>query len=155
MNPLPATTPLPERLTFAAVTQADFDELVALRIAAMRESLERVGRFDPERARERLRNSFHPEHSEFVVLDGQRIGFYTFRPADDGFHLDHFYILPDYQSRGIGSHVMGRLLSRSDACQMPVRLGALRDSPANRFYQRHGFVRTGEDEWDIYHMRRI
>ena len=153
MNPFPETTPLPECLTFAAVTQADFDALVALRIAAMRESLERVGRFDPERARERLRNSFYPECSEFVVLDGRRIGFHTFRPTDNGFHLDHFYIHPDYQSRGIGSQVMGRLLSRSDACQMPVRLGALRESASNRFYQRHGFVLTSEDEWDCYYLR--
>jgi len=42
-------------LTFVGVTLADFDELAALRIAAMRESFESVGRFDPERSRERLR----------------------------------------------------------------------------------------------------
>jgi hypothetical protein len=40
-------------IVFFPVLAADFDSLVALRIAAMRESLERVGRFDPERARER------------------------------------------------------------------------------------------------------
>ena len=34
-----------------AVSEADFEDLLALRIAAMRESLERLGRFDPERAR--------------------------------------------------------------------------------------------------------
>ena len=33
--------------------EADFEDLLALRIAAMRESLERLGRFDPERARSR------------------------------------------------------------------------------------------------------
>lgn len=36
---------------------------------------------------------------------------------------------------------------------MTVSLGALRDSPSNRFYQRHGFVQTAEDEWDIYYLR--
>lgn len=141
------------RVTYSAVTAADFEELAELRIAAMRDSLERVGRFDPERARERLRKSFHPEHTEFVVIDGQHIGFYTFRPAADGFHLDHLYIRPDRQSGGVGSHVIRRLLSRSDACGMPVHLGALRDSPSNRFYLRHGFVQTAEDEWDIYYVR--
>ena len=95
-----------------------------------------------------------PEHTEFVILDGQRIGFYTFRPTDDGFHLDHLYVHPRCQSRGVGSHVIRHLLFQSDARQMPVRLGALRDSPSNRFYQRHGFVKTAEDEWDIYYMRR-
>jgi ribosomal protein S18 acetylase RimI-like enzyme len=144
----------PEGVTFAAVTAADFDELLALRIAAMRESLERVGRFDAERARERLRKSFYPDHTQFVVLDGQRIGFYTFRPADDGFHLDHLYVHPSCQSCGIGSQVMHHLLAQADACRMPVHLGALRDSASNRFYQRHGFVKTREDEWDIYYTRQ-
>lgn len=149
----PTAASLSDSVAFSAVTAADFDELVALRIAAMRDSLERVGRFDPERARERLHKSFYPEHTEFVVLAAQRIGFYTFRPADDCFHLDHLYVHPSCQSRGVGSHVIRHLLFQSDARQMPVRVGALRDSPSNRFYQRHGFVQTAEDEWDIYYIR--
>lgn len=148
-----ADAALAGRVTFSAVTAADFDELVVLRIAAMRDSLERVGRFDPERARERLRKSFHPGHSQFVVLDGQRIGFHTFRPAGGDFYLEHLYIHPNHQSRGIGSYVIRNLLARSDALRMPVHLGALRDSPSNRFYQRHGFVQTREEEWDIYYVR--
>ena len=40
-------------LRYPAVSEADFEDLLALRIAAMRESLERLGRFDPERARSR------------------------------------------------------------------------------------------------------
>ena len=143
----------PISVTFSEVTAADFDEVAALRIAAMRASLEQIGRFDPERARERLRKSFYPEHSGFVILDGQRIGFYTCRPTNDGCHLDHLYGHPGCQSRGVGSFVIRCLLSQSDTRRMPVRLGALRDSPANRFDQRHGFVRTAEDEWDIYYIR--
>jgi len=102
-------------LTFAGVTPADFDELAALRIAAMRESFESVGRFDSERARERLRQSFYPEHTQVIVFGGVRVGFYTFRPVADGFQLDHLYIQPSCQSRGIGSRVIGRLLAEADA----------------------------------------
>ncbi|WP_265594740.1 GNAT family N-acetyltransferase [Haloferula sp. BvORR071] len=140
-------------LNFTSVSEDDFEELVTLRISAMRDSLERVGRFDPERARQRLRNSFYPEHTRVIIQNGQRIGFYSFRPADDGFHLDHLYIQPGSQSRGLGSQVMSRLLTEADAQQMPVHVGALRDSPSNRFYQRHGFVKAKEDEWDIYYVR--
>jgi GNAT superfamily N-acetyltransferase len=146
-------TPAITMCEYSNVTVDDFDELVALRIAAMRESLEAVGRFDPERARERLRSSFYPEHTRFVSLHQKRIGFYTFRPEEDGFHLDHLYVHPSYQSRGIGSLVMKHLLSLADAKQMPIFLGALKDSASNRFYQRHGFVQTHEDDWDIYCVR--
>ncbi len=147
------SSPASPTVSFSAVTVADFEELVELRTAAMRESLERVGRFDPERARERLRNSFHPEHTQFILFEGRRVGFYTFRPVADGLQLDHLYVHPDCQSCGVGSLVLRRLLAESDARQLPVRLGALRDSPSNRFYQRHGFVPTAEDAWDIYYVR--
>lgn len=99
----PLDSALAERLVLKSASPEDFDELAALRIAAMRESLERVGRFDPDRARERLRNSFYPEHSQVIVFDGARIGFCTFRPSNEAFLLDHLYVHPECQSRGVGS----------------------------------------------------
>ena len=140
--------------TFTPATTSDFDSLVALRIAAMRESLERVGRFDPERARVRLQNSFYPEHTQFILWEGERVGFYTFRPMADGFHLEHLYVHPAHQSRGIGSQVMQRLIAQAEAAQQPIHVGALCGSESNRFYQRHGFVQVREEEWDIYYVRR-
>ncbi len=113
-----------------------------------------MGRFDPERARERLQNSFYPEHTQFIVLEGECIGFYTFRPLADGFHLDHLYIHPSSQSRGVGSFVMQHLIAQAEEKQMPIHLGALRESASNRFYQRHGFVKVREDAWDIYYVRK-
>ena len=142
-----------KRITFPLASDADFDELVDIRIASMRDSLERVGRFNPDRARERLRHSFYPEHTQFILADDKRIGFYTFRSTPEGFNLDHFYILPAFQSQGIGSFVLRGLLSLADAHKVPVHLGALRESASNQFYQRHGFVQTNQDEWDIYYCR--
>ena len=45
-------------LAFAAVQAEDFEALLALRMAAMRPSLEAMGRFDPARARERFAGQF-------------------------------------------------------------------------------------------------
>lgn len=140
-------------LSTVAVAENDFKELLELRIAAMRESLERLGRFDPERAHARLRQSFYPAETQFIVRAGQRIGFYTFRRADDGFYLDHLYIHPRVQTQGIGSTVLRQLLAQADALQLPIRLNALRESAANQFYQRHGFVQTAAEEWDISYVR--
>ncbi len=142
-----------QRITFSLVRSADFEVLAELRTAAMRESLENIGRFDPERARERLWNSFYPEHTQFIVVNGQRVGFHTFRPVDDGFYLNHLYVLPGWQGRGIGSHVLRQLLAQADVLGQPVHLCALRDSASNAFYQRHGFVQTRVDDPDIYYLR--
>ena len=45
-------------VAFEAAVGDDAEALVAIRIAAMRESLERLGRFDPQRARDRFLAGF-------------------------------------------------------------------------------------------------
>lgn len=141
------------QLQYAPVSEADFEDLLALRIEAMRESLERLGRFDPQRARSRLRSTFRPEQTWSIEQDGQRIGFYALRPEGDGLRLDHLYIRPAAQGAGLGGQVMRMILQEADRQGLPVRLGALRGSDSNRFYRRHGFVQTGESEWDIDYLR--
>ena len=134
------------------VIEADFDVLAGLRIAAMRDSLERIGRFDATRARERLRKSFSPQSTQFIVLGGKRIGFYALRECDGHLALDHLYIHPEHQGRGIGSAVLRLLLAKADLKGLAIKVGALRGSDSNRFYQRHGFRKISEDEWDIYYI---
>lgn len=137
----------------APVSEADFDALLAIRIEAMRDSLERLGRFDPERARARLRATFRPDHTWFIERDGARIGFYGLRPDGDGLRLDHLYVVPAAQGLGVGGQVLGRLLRDADLRGLPVRVGALRGSDSNRFYRRHGFEPVAESEWDIDYLR--
>ncbi|MCV6799588.1 GNAT family N-acetyltransferase [Achromobacter ruhlandii] len=138
----------------APVTEADFDTLLAIRIEAMRDSLERLGRFDPERARARLRATFRPDHTWFIERDGARIGFYAVRPDGDGLRLDHLYVVPAAQGLGVGGQVLGRLLQDADRRGLPVSVGALRGSDSNRFYRRHGFAQVSESEWDIEYLRQ-
>lgn len=140
-------------LRFTPASQTDFEALLALRIAAMRESLERLGRFDPDRARARLQSTFQPQYTWHIELDGKRVGFYCLRPDGAGLRLDHLYVHPDAQGLGVGGQVLRRLLQEADRRGQSVTLSALRGSDSNRFYRRHGFVQTGEDVWDIDYLR--
>ena len=119
----------------------------------MRESLERLGRFDPQRARDRLLAGFDPAFTRHVLADGERVGFVVVRPQDDGLLLDHLYLLPAAQGRGVGAAVLADVFARADASRVPVRVGALRGSDANRFYARHGFALVEQDEWDNLYLR--
>ena len=131
----------------------DFEALLALRLRAMRDSLERLGRYDAQRARERLAEGFDPAQTWHIVLEGRRVGFLVLKTLSHAMRVDHLYIDPGSQRRGIGHQVLQSVLARADVAQVPVELVALKGSDANRFYLRHGFVATGEGEWDIDYVR--
>jgi len=149
----PGTAPL----ALAPVSDDDFETMLSLRMAAMHESLQRLGRFDPQRARERLSRAFEPAHSRHILLDGERVGFVVLLPvpaaAPDHFVLDHLYVAPQAQGQGVGSWVMGQLLAEADRLGLPVRVTALKQSDANRFYVRHGFELQHTSEWDLHYLR--
>lgn len=134
---------------------SDLDSLVLLRIEAMQASLERIGRFDPARARERFASGFSPERTRHIVRDGRRVGFLVVKPFPDHLLLDHLYIRPGDQGRGIGGEVLKIVFRDADALGIPVKVVALRDSDANRFYTRHGFAVESESEWDICYTRPV
>ena len=138
-------------LAYDPVAAGDFDAMADLRALAMRPSLERLGRYDPERSRRRLRAGFNPGHMRWICLDGGRVGFYSLFREGAAWRLDHLYLHPSTQGRGVGGAVMRHLLEQTrDA---PMRITALRGSESNAFYRRHGFVQVGESEWDIEYER--
>jgi GNAT superfamily N-acetyltransferase len=131
----------------------DADALADLRVAAMRESLERLGRFDPARARARLLDRFSPGHTRHIVVDGARVGLVVVRPEGNALHVEHLYLVPARQGAGIGGAVLTAVCAEAAAQRKDVRVGALRGSAANRFYRRHGFVPDSEAEFDIFYVR--
>jgi ribosomal protein S18 acetylase RimI-like enzyme len=145
---------LSDVISFEAASEADFEELLALRLAAMRESLQRLGRFDAERSRERFHASFDARHTRHVRVGGRRVGFVVVKQTCDGLLLDHLYIHPEAQGRGIGGDVLTTVIATAEAQGCPLYVTALRDSASNRFYQRHGFVVVSESEWDVHYRRQ-
>ena len=142
-----------DNLIYRPVTKQDFDALADLRAAAMRASLERLGRYDPQRSRERLRANFEPACTQAIEREGRWIGFYALRPVDGALRLDHLYLLPAQCGRGLGSRVMRHIIGQAQAVGLGLRVGALRGSDANRFYCAHGFVQIDETEWDVEYQR--
>lgn len=119
----------------------------------MRESLERIGRFDPQRARDRLLATFSPACTELILWHGRRVGFQVVRRSAEGLCLEHLYLLPDHQGRGIGTAALRRILSDADREGLAVRVTALKGSDANAFYLRHGFALAAESAFDNHHVR--
>jgi GNAT superfamily N-acetyltransferase len=131
--------------TLAPVVDADFEAMLTLRIEALRESLERLGRFNPDVARARLKSQFRPEWMSHLVVNGERVGYFTVEPREGELRLHHLYLRPDAQGQGVGAWVIDQVKAQG----MPITLAALRESRANDFYRRHGFRVVEEQEFDI------
>jgi GNAT superfamily N-acetyltransferase len=140
-------------LSFVNAKASDFETLLALRIEVMRESLERIGRFDPERARARFQHSFSPDFTRWICIAEARVGFVAVKPEGGSLLLDHLYVHRAQQGRGIGSAVLAFLFAEADSARLALRVGALRGSDSNRFYTRHGFVQVEAAEFDNYYVR--
>lgn len=129
-------------------TPADAEALADLRVRAMRPILERIGRFDPVRARDRFLNSFRPEDTQ-VLTDGDRIlGVVVVRVRPDHLYLDHLYIDPMAQGHGLGHQVLGDLKRAARTAERPIRLIALSDTRAAAFYRANGFQEVSRDALD-------
>ena len=142
-------------IALVAAHEDDAEELVALRIAAMRDSLMRIGRFDPQRARERFLSGYAPAHTRHIALAGRRVGYVVVKPEPNALLLDHLYIHPDSQGRGLGAIVLARIIDEARAQGLPLKVGALRDSDSNRFYLRHGFKLVAQEEFDNYYLLTV
>jgi GNAT superfamily N-acetyltransferase len=132
---------------------ADVELIAELRAVTMRPDLERIGRFDPDRVRQRLRNGFAAEHTWVIEVEGEFGGCIALRPDIDAHWLEHFYLDPRWQGKGIGSAVLSKLLERCDREHLVVRVNVLHGSPAQRLYERHGFTVVTENPVDIFMLR--
>lgn len=134
-------------------TENDLEELVELRAVAMRPDLERLGRYDDHRVRQRLRDAYTPEHTRIIEVDGEFAGSISMRPAEDRQWLEHFYLAPQHQGRGVGSAVLRSVLDEADGAV--VALNVLQGSSARKLYERHGFVTEAEDPVDVFMVRKF
>ncbi|MGW0853895.1 GNAT family N-acetyltransferase [Streptomyces sp. NPDC002690] len=132
----------------------DLETIAELRAVVMRPDLERLGRYDEHRVRQRLRDNFVPEHTSVIEVDGAFAGSVTLRPAERGRWLENFYLTPEVQGRGVGTAVLRSLLTRADEAGTEVRLIVVQGSAARPLYERHGFVEESQDPIDVYMVRR-
>ncbi|HQS17451.1 GNAT family N-acetyltransferase [Reyranella sp.] len=138
---------------FGPATEAEFEPLLVLRTEVMREHLERVGRYTPERSRRTFRGHFDEPGTRLILQNGVRIGCVGLRRSDQEIRIDSFYLDRRLHGSGLGTTILKALLAEADAACLPVRLEVLKGSKADRLYLRHGFVKLREDEIEGFYER--
>jgi GNAT superfamily N-acetyltransferase len=140
-------------LMYAPAVTEDASRLADLRVRAMRESLDAVGRFDEQRARDRLLGDFASDCTTLILSRGNLAGFYVLKDEGADILLQHLYVDPPFQSVGIGSQALQRIFEEANRRQRSLRVGALIGSASNRFYRRHGFRHVAQSGFDVQYVR--
>ena len=127
-------------------TEADFEPVLALSIRAMREHLERIGRFDPERRRSRMRLPFDAGILRIIERDGALAGCVGVLEREAWVEIHSLFLDTHAQGSGLGEAVFRVILAEHPG--RVLRLEVVKESPARRFWERLGFVQYGEDDTD-------
>ncbi|MBP0465845.1 GNAT family N-acetyltransferase [Roseomonas sp. PWR1] len=133
------------------VGEADFAPLLDLSIRVLRADLDRVGRFDPARRAARMRAVFDPATLSAIEVEGTLAGCIGCTPHPDHVEVHSFYLDPAAQGRGLGTAVLAAALAPHAG--LPVRIEVLKGAPVHRFWERQGFVRSGEQDFDWLYER--
>ncbi|HMC32156.1 MAG TPA: GNAT family N-acetyltransferase [Candidatus Angelobacter sp.] len=90
--------------------------------------------------------SYQQAEHHIIEQDGAAVGrMMVFRQPAAAVLVD-IALLPEQRGRGIGGGLIQTLIEQCDRAKLPLRLQVLRTNPAQRLYERLGFVRTGEDQ---------
>ena len=136
----------------ARARQEHVETFSSLRKSVMREHVLRQGLLWIEEDEDRYHRALFDRGGLYTISVGTDIvGFVGVLSVAEGIELSRFCIAAAWQNRGIGSHVMKRVMTAARRCRRPVHLDILRVNRARGLYERFGFTQYGEDQKLAYY----
>lgn len=112
--------------------------------AALRSYVELIWGWNEQEQIEFHRKDWEAQKPEIITLEGRDIGTIEIVRREKELHLGEFYLFPEFQKQGIGSHFMDRLIQEADIKGFPIKLEVIKINPVKSLYLRYGFKDTGE-----------
>jgi ribosomal protein S18 acetylase RimI-like enzyme len=103
---------------------------------------------DVERAK--FAEFYDEQSTSVIVVDGRDAGWLTILRGAGHVELEHLYLQPSAQGRGVGTAIIRNLIAEAEARSEAVRLSTARINPARRLYERLGFTVVDEDQYKVY-----
>ena len=134
-----------DSLTLRKSSLDDSEFAYSAKRAAFREYVEKVWGWDEDEQRQLHEQRFGAQDFRVINLAGTDVGIMAVVVAPDCVKVNQLFILPEHQGKGIGRKCMLLIMEEVRQLRLPIRLRVLKVNPrAQAFYQRLGFVRTGE-----------
>ena len=128
-------------------TDYDFDFLYQLKKTAYMEYVEQVWGWDDTFQLKFHRENFAAGNTYIIYEGGKKIGSVDVKEGANNIFLSGLYILPEYQSKGIGTEIINELVRRAEEANKRLELEVLKvNVKAQKLYEKLGFTKTDRDE---------
>jgi GNAT superfamily N-acetyltransferase len=89
-----------------------------------------------------------------IQLGAKLIGTMSVLENPISVRFGEFYLMPEYQGRGLGTMLLSDVLTRCDQANQEVRLEHLKWNPVGSLYKRNGFTVVSENDIHYYLVRK-
>lgn len=129
-------------------TQEDHDFIYNLKKTTMKDYVIKTwGNWDED-----LQKNFFSRESkeikyQIIVVEGKNVGVVAFSRNEKSINIDEIQILPEYQSKGIGTLVFSDIIANAQKEKTETTLRVLKvNFVAQKFYNKLGFEKIGDTE---------
>lgn len=141
------------RLRKATVDDSEF--AYQTKKLAFREYAEKVWGWDEDEQRQLHERRFAAQDFRVIQVSGIDVGILAVVQLPDCVKVNQMFIMPGYQSKGIGSACISRIIEDTTGSKLPIRLQVLKvNNRAAAFYRRWGFRIIGETDTHVL-MERL
>jgi GNAT superfamily N-acetyltransferase len=109
--------------------------------------------WDEDAQRDFHAKAWQQQKPDIITYDGKLIGTIATIESEDCIEIGQFFILPEYQNRGIGTHLLKSILSKADRLGKNLTLCFLKNNRVKSLYVRNGF-RVVDTSETLHYMER-
>ncbi|MDN5872584.1 MAG: GNAT family N-acetyltransferase [Nitrococcus sp.] len=115
--------------------------------AVFRSHIEQIWGWNEEWQRSNFATELASSSALVILIDARIAGYVQFRNEGNRIYVQNIALLPDVQSKGIGTRLIKELQAKATVRGVPLELDVFRtNTSARRFYERLGFERMCDTE---------
>ncbi|HSU50466.1 MAG TPA: GNAT family N-acetyltransferase [Segetibacter sp.] len=132
-------------------SDSDFDFVYELKKVAYKEYIEQTWGWDDEFQLKFHKENFSSRNTHIIKAGDQQIGSVDIKESEANIFISGLYILPSFQSKGIGSSIIKNLIEEAVLKKKRLELEVLRvNTKALKLYERLGFTKAEGDETKFF-----
>lgn len=129
-------------------TQEDHDFIYNLKKTTMKDYVIKTwGSWDEDLQRVLFGRELRAIEHQIIVINNKKVGIFALNRNEKSIIVEEIQILPEYQSKGIGTLIFLDIISNAQKESIEINLRVLKvNSIAQRFYNKLGFEKVGDTE---------